>query len=354
MAAALALCALPAVAQVPATQIAGNPVTPRTWPSAPCGGAVVGGFFFSAGCADGIEGWRNYTTDTGNVDTAIQLFYNSSQDNSIGGNAPCVPFCRMGKVFYDGATSVFATSDDNKAGGGQPGSITFAGVWRFDLVVFQGQPFWQTQLLAPNAGLGGNQPDGVVFNAFDRLLYVTFRKNGNVSTIANGYALTNDDPSAPETVRNGVANTFNGRPAQGVDLFGRNLLIGTRDGLNVVPNVDTCGPPASTCNVKAITPLTVDIPGDGTRSLGSIVGVMTYGQYVYLLSNDLGRVIRWNPVTGGTQLASTTVFSFINGQPNAVFATPGGKIIVGDDTSDGLVLQAGRFWEIDPSTLPPI
>src|SRR5215831_7603473 len=165
-------------AQLLATQRAGFglPANQVAAPNTPGGGVVVGSYFYAT---DQVAGFRHYMpADVANPDPVNSgiLVYDNNQDGmSIGGNAPCIPFCKTGQVAYDGNQTVFVTAFDQQKG--QPGSVTFPGVHLITIDPVSGQLSWGGPI-APNAGLGGNQPTAIALGP-DGNLYVGFLKNGN-------------------------------------------------------------------------------------------------------------------------------------------------------------------------------
>src|SRR5215468_2254397 len=111
----LLFCLTLAHSQVLATQRAGFglPAEQVAAPNTPGGGVVVGSYFYAT---DQVAGFRHYQpADPANpdpVNASILQYDNAFDGMSIGGNAPCIPFCKTGQVAYDGNQTVFVTAFD--------------------------------------------------------------------------------------------------------------------------------------------------------------------------------------------------------------------------------------------------
>jgi hypothetical protein len=128
--AALLVCQVPARAQVLATQRAGFNLPPGqvAAPNSPGGGVVVGSNLYTGDAVNGFRHWK--PADPANPDPINSGFLVFDQDPSfsVGGTALCIFFCKVGQVAYDGNQTVYVTAFDQPKG--QPGSVTFPGVWR--------------------------------------------------------------------------------------------------------------------------------------------------------------------------------------------------------------------------------
>src|SRR5262249_9784404 len=148
-------------------------------------------------------------------------------------------------------------------------------------------------LLAPNAGLAGNQPTAIALGP-DGNLYVGFLKNGNIVRI------TNVNPSPFSTNQTQVVQSVgvspNGRPVRSLAFVGPDLYIGTTDSLARISNAIS---PSCTggCNAVAIA--------DGFSG-SPHVGLATDGiNRIYMSINGRG-VMRYSIQSQSTSVVSTS------------------------------------------------
>ncbi len=359
----------PAVAQVPATQIAGNPVAPRIWPTNPSWVLIVGNNGWIAQDSDGggaeaggVGGFADFRfPNTGDPRTDIWV-YDGSTDDSIGINALCVPGCKAGQGWFDGATTIFLPFSDKQRG--QPGSITNPGVYKIVITTVAGfGTFFEAEPIATNPGgggsspLGGGAPSAVTFNPTDGRLYVVNAANGNLETVDNPFGFNNQTTGLlPQTIRT-VGTTDKGRDAHAVTYAPSDkVYVGTTDGLDLFSNVSNCGPPASNCNP---TPLTLTLVGAGApqvlqRGYG-VSGISYHGGYLYLLVNSIGAVVRYNPATEVTQLVKPG-FTFPRDIPTAINFDDVGNLYVGSNPNEGINQNGSMFRMLatDIAALPPV
>ena len=342
-----------AEAQVQATQRAGQGLPPGqiVAPNTPGGMVLIGSDIWYG---DGAQGLRHLTpADPTNPDPVNggTLVFDTDQSHSVGGGGLCLPFCQVGQLAYDG-TNVYAPIYDHQKGGP---ATTFPGVWRLSpsLPVVPNSSVWNSvTLIAPNAGLAGNQPTAVAFGP-DGKLYVGFLKNGDIVRISNPQ-LDNSDPTQ---VVQKIGSTPNGRTVRSLVFVGADLYIGTTDNLAVISNAIS---PSCTggCNGVALA--------DGFSGIGH-VGLATDGiNRIYMAINGRG-VWRYSiqsqttsvVSTGGVSatLQTTVPYSFVGGHSNLLLLDRLGNLWVGDDASDGAINNAGRLWYISAgslSTLPSL
>src|SRR5262249_44123977 len=138
---------------------------------------------------DGAQGLRHFNpadqTNPDPVNTGT-LVFDIDQAQSVGGGGLCFPFCQVGQIAFDGNTNVYLAVYDHQKGGP---ATTFPGIWRFPAPsspLVPGLFAWanSSTLIAPNAGLAGNQPTAVALGP-DGKLYVGFLKNGDIVRISN-------------------------------------------------------------------------------------------------------------------------------------------------------------------------
>jgi hypothetical protein len=344
---ALVACAITAWlgnahAQVPATlRVAqGLPVGQTPAPNTPGGGVVVGSNLYTGDAANGFRHWKPLdSTNPDPVNTGT-LVFDSNFSMSLGGTELCIFFCKVGQVAYDGNQTVYVTAYDQAKG--QPGSLTFPGVWRIivDPLTANVQPDMQ---LVPKAGLAGNLPNSIALGP-DGNLYVGFIKNGNVVRIVHP-TLSNTDPTQ---IVQSVGTAPNGRPVRSMTFVGRDLYLGTTDGLSVIKNAvsSSC---LGGCNGTPVTDGFI-----GTAHLGLTSDGLNH---LYLSINGQG-VWRYTISTGAMSLVSTgglaLPFSFVGGSSNLLQLDRLGNLWIGDDTSDGRFNFTGRIWYISAGYLTTI
>jgi hypothetical protein len=349
---ALAACAvLPfassAEAQIVATQRAGQGLPPGQTiaPNTPGGMVLIGSDIWYG---DGAQGLRHLTpADQTNPDPVNSgtLVFDTDQSHSVGGGTLCLPFCQVGQLAYDG-TNVYAAIYDHQKGGP---STTFPGVWRLSptLPVQPNFSVWNSNtLIAPNAGLAGNQPTAVAFGP-DGKLYVGFLKNGDIVRISNPQ-LQNSD--ATQVVQK-IGSTPNGRTVRSMTFVGPDLYIGTTDNLARISNAIS---PSCTggCNGVALA--------DGFSGIGHL-GLATDGiNRIYMAINGRG-VMRYSIQSQTTSVVSTSglsptlqspvPYAFVGGHSNLMYLDRLGNLWIGDDTSDGALNFSGRLWYISAAQL---
>jgi hypothetical protein len=342
------ICLASAKAQVLATQRVGFNLPPGqvAAPNTPGGGVVVGNNLYTGDGANGFRHWK--PVDPANPDPINSgvLVFDSDPSTSLGGTALCFFFCKVGQVAFDGNQSVYIASYDQTKG--QPGSVTFPGVWRLTVDPLTGsvQP---TMQLVPKAGLSGNLPTSIALGP-DGNLYVGFLKNGNVVRIVHP-SLSNTDPTQ---IVQSVGSAPNGRAVRSLTFVGADLYLGTTDGLAVIKNAvaPTC---LGGCNGVTVADGFVGAAHVGLTSDGL--------NRLYMAVNGQG-VWRYTISTGAAQLVSTggndpntgalLTFAFVGGNSNLMQLDRLGNLWIGDDTSDGKFNFTGRIWYISAGALSNI
>jgi hypothetical protein len=338
-----------AQAQIVSTQRAGPGLPPGQTiaPNTPGGMVLIGSDIF---IGDGAQGLRHLApVDRTNPDPVNSgtLVFDTDQSHSIGGGTLCLPFCQVGQLAYDGV-NVYATIYDHLKGGP---ATTFPGIWRLapTLPVQPNFSVWNSlTLLAPNAGLAGNQPSAIALGP-DGNLYVGFLKNGDI------VRTTNVNPSPFSTNQTQVVQKIgtspNGRAVRSLAFVGPDLYIGTTDNLARISNAIS---PACTggCNGVALA--------DGFSGIGH-VGLATDGiNRVYMAVNGRG-VMRYSIQSQTTSVVSTSglnatlqapvPYSFVGGHSNLLLLDRLGNLWIGDDAADGAINFQGRLWYISAAQL---
>ena len=346
--AGLAVGLTSAHAQVSAVQRVGFGLPPgqTAAPNTPGGGVVVGSNLYTGDAANGFRHWK--PADPANpdpVNTGI-LVFDGDTSRSIGGGGLCFFFCKVGQVAYDGNQTVYVTAYDQAKG--QPGSVTFPGVWRLTVDPVAGfvQP---TMQLAPKAGLAGNLPNAIALGP-DGNLYVGFLKNGNVVRIVNP-TLSNTDPTQ---IVQSVGTAPNGRSVRSLAFAGADLYMGTTDGLAVIRNAvaATC---QGGCNGTPVADgftgvAHVGVTSDGINKL--YMSINGHGVYRYTISTGAMQQIS----TGGLDpnTGALLTFAFVGGASNLMQLDRLGNLWIGDDSSDGKFNFTGRIWYISAGALSNI
>ena len=348
----LVVCLAPARSQVLATQRVGFNLPPGqvAAPNTPGGGVVVGNNLYTGDAANGFRHWM--PVDPANpdpIDSGI-LVFDPSTNFSLGGTELCIYFCKVGQVAYDGNQTVYVTAYDQVKG--QPGSLTYPGVWRLTVNPLP-DPFTQnvqpTMQLVPKAGLQGNLPNSIALGP-DGNLYVGFMKNGNVVRIVHP-TLSNTDQSQ---IVQSVGTSPNGRPIRSLTFVGADLYLGTSDGLSVIKNAvaSTC---QGGCNGVLVADGFVGTPHVGLTSDGLnriYMAVNGQGVYRYTISTQQLQLIS----TGGNDpnTGAPLTFAFVGGSSNLMQLDRLGNLWIGDDSSDGRFNFTGRIWYISAGALSNI
>lgn len=339
---------LSAQSQVLATQRAGFnlPAGQVPAPNTPGGGVVVGSNFYAS---DAVNGFRHYKpADVNNPDpiNSGDLIFDGDTSRSLGGTSLCIFFCHVGQIAYDGNQTVYVTAYDHSKG--QPGSLTMPGVWRISVDPLTGFVM-PGALLVPKFGLAGNLPTSIALGP-DGNLYVGFLKNGNIVRILNPTL----DPTSSSQIVQSVGTSPNGSPVRSVAFVGKDLYLGSSNGLSVIKNAvaSTC---QGGCNGVLIS--------DGFSGTAH-VGVTSDGlNRVYVAVNGQG-VWRYTVSTGAMHLVATggtnpdtgvqSNFAFVGGNSNLLMLDRLGNLWIGDDTSDGMANFSGRIWYISAGALSSI
>lgn len=341
-----------ALAQVVATQRAGQGLPPGQIfaPSSPGGLVIVGSDVY---VGDGVQGLRHFIpADPLNADPVNSgtLVFDTNQAHSLGGGTLCFLFCQVGQIAFDGSQNVYWAAYDHQKGGQ---SQTFPGVWRGTAPSALTSGEWTSlTLIAPNAGLAGNQPTAVALGP-DGKLYVGFLKNGDIVRISNPQLL---NPDATQVVQK-IGSSPNGRPLRALAFVGSDLYLGTSDSLAVIKNA-TAAACTGGCNAVAIADgfggtAHVGLATDGINRI--YMAINGQGVWRYTISTGTKSVV----ATGGVNptLQTFVPFAFVGGHSNLLLLDRLGNLWIGDDTSDGAVNNAGRLWSISAgalSTLPSL
>ena len=310
---------------------AGNALAPHT----PSGAIIIGSNIWFG---DESQGLRHYIpVDSNNADpiNTGQLMFDANSEWSVGGGTACLPWCSVGQIAQDGSTISFAAVWDHAKG--QPGNFGGPGVWmiQFQPVFGAFNAFAGVSPLAPNFGLGGDQPTAVALGP-DGKLYVGFLKNGSIKRITNP---TQMNPTAQNQTVESVGGTPNGRPMRAMAFLGADLYVATDQGLGIVHSATTCINNTGGCGNALAVP-------DGLAG-SAHVGLTTDGAgKVYFSAN--GSVFRYTPGDHRVITVSSG-FLFAAGHTNALTLDRFGNLWIGDDPAD--VNFSGRLWRIPAARL---
>lgn len=319
-------------------------------PNTPGGGVVVGKNLYTGDGANGFRHWM--PVDTNNPDPVNNgiLVFDPDFSRSLGGTALCILFCQVGQIAFDGNQTVYLTSYDHAKG--QPGSLTMPGVWRITVDPVTGF-VTPGALLAPNAGLAGNQPTSIALGP-DGNLYIGFLKNGNIVRLVNPTADPNDPAVAKTQIVQSVGTAPNGRPVRSVVFIGSDLYLATTDGLSVIKNAISpqC---LGGCNGVPVADGFTGVAHLGLTSNNPNVLYMSIngqGVWRYTISTQTSTLI----ARGGTDpnTGAAVNFAFVGGHSNLLQLDYQGNLWVGDDSGDGLTNFTGRIWYLSAASLATI
>ena len=319
-------------------------------PNTPGGAVVVGKFLYTGDGANGFRHWM--PVDSNNPDPVNSgiLVFDPDFSRSLGGTELCILFCQVGQIAFDGNQTVYLTAYDHAKG--QPGSLTMPGVWRINVDPVAGF-VTPGALLAPNAGLAGNQPTSIALGP-DGNLYIGFLKNGNVVRLLNPTADPNDPVALKTQIVQSVGTAPNGRPIRSLAFVGADLYLATTDGLSVIRNAvsSQC---LGGCNGVPVADGFAGLAHVGlTSNQPDVLYMSINGQGVwrYTISTQTSTLI----ARGGTSPTTgvTTAFAFVGGHSNLLQLDSQGNLWVGDDSGDGLTNFTGRIWYLSAASLSTI
>ena len=316
-------------------------------PNTPGGGVVVGQNVYTG---DGANGFRHWTpVDSNNPDPVNSgiLVFDPDFSKSLGGTELCIFFCQVGQIAFDGNQTVYLTAYDHAKG--QPGSLTMPGVWRISVDPVGGF-VTPGALLAPNAGLAGNQPTSLALGP-DGSLYVGFLKNGNVVRLRNPTVDPNDPVLGKTQIVQSVGTAPNGRPIRSLAFVGPDLYLATTDGLSVIKNAVSpqC---LGGCNGVPVVDGFAGVTHVGlTSNKPDVLYMSINGQGVwrYTISTQTSTLI----ARGGTDpnTGAAVAFAFVGGHSNLLQLDDQGNLWIGDDSGDGLTNFTGRIWYLAAASL---
>jgi hypothetical protein len=224
------------------------------------------------------------------------------------------------------------------------------GVLRTALDPTTGRLVGPSSYIATTAGLDGDQPTAAALGP-DGNLYVGFLKSGNVKRIVN--------PGVGTTqVVQSVGSTPQGHPSRAFAFVGNDLYIASIDAFSVIHNA-TAGTCTGGCNATVISDGFSGIAHTGATSDGTDAVYFSVSGNVQIPGSS--QVWRYSTVTGlftfvaeggaDRNGANASNFSFVGGKTNLLTLDAGGNLWIGDDTSNGTAVGAGRIWTVSAASL---
>jgi hypothetical protein len=308
-------------------------------PSAPAGGAVVGS---QAWVCDAVEGLAPLIATSASADPTL----------AVGGNGLHLPFLgnvapvSCGQVAYDGSGFVYIAQGAFASGTASAAT----GILRQAIDPVTGQLVGGPVVIAANSGLGGNQPTAIALGP-DGALYFGNLKNGDIKRILN--------PGAATQVVQSVGKTPSGRPMRAMAFIGNDLYLGSSDSLSMIFGATNPGCTGG-CNALALN--------DGFAGTAH-VGLATdgVGNLYFAVAGSANQVWRYTPqantppgITVSKTFAEVSVggaagsFSFADTKTALMNVDAAGTLWIGDDTSRGAALDAGRVWTLSAAILQTV
>ncbi len=314
------------------------PPSGMTTPTAPAGGLIIGGQPWVADAAQGFT--PVLAAEVGVTEPLLAV--------STGGlHLPISPTtvpATCGQIAYDGKGNAYITQGvvDTKVT-----PSTSRGILRVALNPQTGAWVGPAAYIATTAGLDGDQPTGAAVGP-DGNLYVVFLKSGNIKRVLN--------PAVGTTqVVQSVGSTPNGHFGRALAFLGSDLYVGSIDAFSVIHNA-TSASCTGGCNATVIADGFPGVPHVALASDG--VGA------VYFAVSGYNQVWRYTPsnalfafvAQGGTDRNGNNAsnFSFVPGKCNLLTLDPSGNMWIGDDTSNGTNVGAGRLWTVSTPALSSI
>ena len=300
---------------------------------------MLGRNIYSGDAANGFRHWK--PADPANPDPINSgiLVFDSNPSFSLGGTGLCLPFCQVGQIAFDGNQTVYFPAYDHAKGNG----VTTPGVWRVTIDPVSGQ-LTNGSLLAPNAGLSGNNPTAVALGP-DGNLYIGFLKNGNIVRIVN--------PAGSTQIVQSVGTAPGGRPVRALAFVGGDLYLAHTQGLAVIKNAVA---PACLggCNGAPVSDGFAGVAHVGLTTDRINRLYMAIDNHVWRYTISSGAI---QPISAGGNDANTGAplnFAFVAGHSNLLMLDHLGNLWIGDDSSDGTANFSGRIWYLSAGALSTI
>jgi hypothetical protein len=282
----------------------------------PAGGVVLTG-------ADGLQ--HLWTADHINgicrVDQVGGVWTEDSSSCLLAfGGSPAI---KPGNLAYDGHYIYLPDVSAKSIGIGKVAYDPTLNAGRGGLSIFD------RAVIAPNCGLAANLPWAATIGP-DLNLYVSFKKNANITRIKNPGAFSGNCADV-QTI--GLAG--DGKKSFALAFAGTNLWETNNNGVGVIANATAfvSGPPLHSNNIFLVAgALGLASDSNGEVYLGTSTDVRVFDG-----------VVGSNPVTIATGQAFVSGLS-IDPTTVGLPGTVAGHVFAGDDTSNGLTPLTGRIW----------
>jgi hypothetical protein len=306
--------------------------------TAPAGGVVIGA---QALVCDASQGFTQIVNvENGIADPFLAIGTGGVHLPISPTNVPAT----CGQMAYDGNGNVYITQAvvDTK----NTPSIA-RGILRETVDPQTGAVVGAGSYIATTAGLDGNQPTAAAIGP-DGDLYVGFLKSGNIKRIVN--------PGVGNAqVVQSVGNTPSGHPARALAFVGNDLYIGSADAFSVIRGA-TSSACTGGCNAAVLADGFSGVPHVGVTSDGvdAVYFAMSGNNQIWRYSvsgNAFAFVAQGGADRNGNNASN---FSFVAAKTNLLALDAGGNLWIGDDTSGGTAVDAGRIWTISSLSLGTI
>jgi hypothetical protein len=235
------------------------------------------------------------------------------------------PAIKPGQLAYDGHYLYIPDMSSKSIGVGMVAYDPAANGGRGGLSLFD------RRVLAPNCGLGGNLPWGAALGP-DNNLYLSFKKNGNITRVKNPAAFSGNCGDVQNIGLSGDT-----RKSFALAFAGTNLWETNNNGVGVIPNA---------------TAIVSGQVHSNNVFLMAGANAITSDQNGHVYVGTTNSVLVFDGVNGSTPATLATGFAFVSGlSVDGASVTsptlPASRIFVGDDPSNGLTPLAGRIWVVN-------
>jgi hypothetical protein len=308
-------------------------------PSAPAGGLVIGSTTWACDAAQGLA--PVVAVDPSSADPLLAVSNTGIHLPTAAGfgSATC------GQLVYDGNGNVYITQ--GVLANNTPSNVQ--GILRVGVNPATGLPSGAPVVIAANSGLGGNQPTAIAVGP-DGNLYFGNLKNGDIKRILNPSVGTT------QTVQS-VGKSPNGRPVFSLAFVGVDLYVASSESLSIIVGATNLPVCQGGCNGVVLNDgfsgvAHIGLTGNAVDTLYFSVAGSANQVWKYGVLNKTFTIVAFNGLdrTG----ASAGNFSFVGSKSNMLNLDPAGNLWIGDDTSNGTAVGAGRVWTIPSVVLATV